>query len=133
MATDHVTAAIASADENRGVVVDVNQNYVWKCTKKASGSLSVNEAGGNSAEAKALAVLLNYAGTGADVDALLRDGKSVYDILRETVTDRAVYNLTGCSLEQALYFVGEGSPVYAVQNGACCDSHRLQQQLCGNL
>ncbi len=117
MATDHVTAAIASADENRGVVVDVNQNYVWKCTKKASGSLSVNEAGGNSAEAKALAVLLNYAGTGADVDALLRDGKSVYDILRETVTDRAVYNLTGCSLEQALYFVGEGSPVYAVQNG----------------
>lgn len=117
MGTNSVTEAIASADENRGVVVDKNQNYVWKCAKKQSQSLEISAAGGNSAAAKALAIMLNQAGTGADTDALLNAGNSVYDILSETVSDRSVYNLTGCSLEQVLYYVGAGSPVYGVQNG----------------
>ena len=117
MGTNSVTEAIASADENRGVVVDKNQNYVWKCAKKQSQSLEISAAGGNSAAAKALAIMLNQAGTGADTDELLNAGNSVYDILSETVSDRSVYNLTGCSLEQVLYYVGAGSPVYGVQNG----------------
>ena len=117
LGTDSVTEAIACADENRGVVVDRNQNYVWKCARKQSQSLTVNAAEGNSASSRALTILLNQAGTGADTDALLGEGKSVYDILSQSISDCPVYNLTGCTLEQVLYYVGAGSLVYSVWNG----------------
>lgn len=116
LGTDNLTEAVSCADENRGVVVGQNQNYVWKCAKQQSRYLEISQAGGSSTSARALAILLNQAGAGADTDALLNEGKTVYEILSENISDRAVYNLTGCTLEQVLYYVGEGSPVYAVLN-----------------
>ncbi len=114
LATNDVAEAIKNADENRGVVIGENQTYIWKRGKKLTQQpLTVSRPEGSSSSARALSAMLAAAGTGADVDALLDSGKTPFEILQETVTDRHVYDLTGCSVEQTLYFAGIGMPVYA--------------------
>lgn len=114
LATNDVAQAVSSADENRGVVIGENQTYIWKRGRKQTmQSLSVTAADGNSSVSRALASLLATVGTGTDVDAALSAGQTPYEILQETVSDRNVYDLTGCSLDQTLYFISQGIPVYA--------------------
>lgn len=116
LATNDVAEAIRNADENRGVVIGENQTYIWKRGKKQiQQPLTINQPDGNSSSARALSAMLAAAGCGADTDALLDSGKTPYEVLQETVTDRHVYDLTGCSMEQTLYFAGIGMPVYARQ------------------
>jgi len=117
LGTDSVSEAVMSADENRGVVIGRNQTYVWKRAKASSQSITVTAAEGNSSQSRALSILLAQIDLSADTDGMTADGSSAYEILEETVTDGTVYNLTGCSVEQTLYFVGTGMPVYAVLNG----------------
>ncbi len=117
LGTDSVSEAVMSADENRGVVIGRNQTYVWKRAKASSQSITVTAAEGNSSQSRALSILLAQINLSADTDGMTADGSSAYEILEETVTDGTVYNLTGCSVEQTLYFVGTGMPVYAVLNG----------------
>lgn len=117
LGTNHIAEAVICADENRGVVIGSSQTYVWKRARKTSQTVGVTDMGGNSAMAKALAVLLGRAGVRADVDALAGSGQTVYEILTENITELPVYNLTGCSMEQTLYFVGTGEPVFAMLDG----------------
>ncbi|MCD7921067.1 MAG: hypothetical protein LUG27_01205 [Clostridiales bacterium] len=117
LGTDSVSEAVISADENRGVVVGENQTYVWKRAKVSSQTLTVTAADGDSSQSRALSILLAQLNLSADVDELLASGSSAYEILEGTVSEGAVYNLTGCSVEQILYFVGTGMPVYAVLDG----------------
>ncbi|MCD8110419.1 MAG: hypothetical protein LUE14_10040 [Clostridiales bacterium] len=117
LGTDSVSEAVISADENRGVVVGENQTYVWKRAKVSSQTLTVTAADGDSSQSRALSILLAQLNLSADVDELLASGSSAYEILEGTVSEGAVYNLTGCSVEQTLYFVGTGMPVYAVLDG----------------
>lgn len=117
LGTDSVSEAVISADENRGVVIGENQAYVWKRAKQSSQSLTVTAAAGNSSQARALSILLAQVSLSADTDALLASGFSAYEILAGTVIEGSVYNLTGCTADQTLYFVGIGLPVYAVLDG----------------
>ncbi|MCD8366257.1 MAG: hypothetical protein LUC83_10735 [Clostridiales bacterium] len=117
LGTDSLSEAVICADENRGVVVGKDQTYFWKRAKASSGSLAVSAGDGSSSQAKAITILLKAAGTSADADALLDEGKSVYEILSESVSEGTVCNLTGCALEQTLYYVSAGFPVYAVLDG----------------
>lgn len=118
MATTHITAAIACADENRGVVIGKDQSYVWKRAKSASHQIEVQDLGGSSRDAKAAAIMLNAASCQANVDALFGEGKTVYEALCAAAGDHTVFNLTGCTAEQVLYFVGNGMPVYAKLDGS---------------
>ncbi len=117
LATDNVSYAVISADENRGVVIAADQSYVWKRAKAASAAISVSDAGEGTAEARALAIMLGKAGVSANVEELITSAMSAYQILNYSIPDGEVYNLTGCSLEQVLYYVGEGMPAYAVLYG----------------
>ncbi|MCD8150626.1 MAG: hypothetical protein LUE92_13925 [Clostridiales bacterium] len=117
LGTDSIAEAVISADENRGVVVGQDQTYLWKRAKASSQSLSVTAGEGSSSQAKAVSILLSLAGVSADTDALLEEGDSVYEILCGAVSEGTVCNLTGCTLEQTLYYVGTGTPVYAVLDG----------------
>ncbi len=117
LGTDSIAEAISSADDNRGVVVGADQNYLWKRAKASSQSLTVSAGEGNSSQAKAISILLKRVGATADADALLVEGSSVYEILSGAVSGGAAYTLTGCTLEQTLYFVSIGNPVYAVLDG----------------
>lgn len=117
LATDNVRTAVAAADSNMGVVVDGSMNYIWERAKASSReAVSVSEADGSSQVSKAVNIMLKAVNEKADTDQLLAEGKEPLEILRENMEGCRVLDLTGCTLDQVLYYSGEGSLIY-VQTG----------------
>lgn len=87
-----VSDAINRADENMGVVLNRQQQYVWER--------------GNRQES----YLVNL----EDVPSIVLSGTIDEDTLQQSLgQDYAVLNLTGCSLDSVLYQVSKGNPVIA--------------------
>ena len=114
--TENAATAVRVADENAGVVVDSGQRYVWNRAKMLSqNKIKLQPAGGSSETAQALNVMLAAMGVQAsDVDAQLASGAQPFEILQEAQGNGLVLNLSGCSLDEILYYIGRGYPAYAV-------------------
>ena len=83
--------AIVLADRLFGVVVDYNQNYVWvRGDRKTQCQIEMK-----------------------DVPSVMRTGTIDRDQL-EAGIGRQVIDLTGCTMDEVLYFVSHGRPVLAV-------------------
>ena len=114
----NLTSAISAADEQMGIVVDGESHYIWKRGREATSSpltgivVGSTDADANSA-AKCLSAMLGLAGENVQVNELLSRGETPGSILRSTLKDRMILDVTGCSLPQVLYYVGKRSPVYA--------------------
>lgn len=91
----YVNDAIVEADAGVGVVVDEEQNYVWvRGDKAASVELNLEK-----------------------LPAIVTSGTMDLDELEQGTGKKAV-DLSGCTLEQVLYFVSHGRPVIAqTENG----------------
>ena len=118
LASDDLLAAVTCADEEMGIVLDNTPKYIWKRGRKsyqnpitgiAVGS-SDSEASGS---ARALSAMLVQAGENVQVHTLLESGETPISILRKTLKDYDILDLTGATLEQVLYYVSQGVPVYA--------------------
>lgn len=83
--------AIVLADEKVGVVVDQNQSYVWERGKKAA-----------SVELDLEKIPTAFKTGTTDAEKLQQD------------SEKKVVDLSGCTLDQVLYFVSEGKPVIAL-------------------
>lgn len=113
----NVSSAVALADKNMGTVVDNKMNYIWERAKQSSHSASqIDQPTGNSSTAKALNCILKDSGSSADADQLLNKGTSPLNILQSQMKNCSVLNVSGCTVDQILYYVGKGSLVY-VQTG----------------
>lgn len=117
--TSDVAAAVRLADANGGVVVDSEQRYIWNRAKMLTqNKIDLQNAGGTSETAKALNVMIAAMGaTAKDTDALLSSGQTPYEILKEAEGDGLLLNLSGCGLDEILYYIGRGFPAYAVGEG----------------
>ena len=118
LATDDLISAIESADENMGIVLDNTPKYVWKRGKKSyQNAISGIAVGSSDSEAfgsaRALSAMLVYAGENVQVHTLLESGETPISILSKTLKDYDILDLTGATLEQVLYYVSQGIPVYA--------------------
>ena len=60
--------------------------------------------------------ILSFEGVSRNSMQLLQAGKSLFDILQENLPDDKVLDLTGCSMESVLYYVGKDIPVMALLN-----------------
>ncbi|SEA97708.1 hypothetical protein SAMN02910384_02918 [Pseudobutyrivibrio sp. ACV-2] len=118
LATDNLMEAITEADANMGVVLDNDPKYVWKRGRRnyqnpieqvAYGS-SDSEASSN---AKALSAMLVHEGENVQVHTLLEAGETPISLLTKTLKDYTILDLTGATLDEALYYVSIGNPVYA--------------------
>ena len=113
-----LTAAIAAADEQMGIVVDGQSHYIWKRGRQSVKSpltgivVGSTDADANSA-AKCLSAMLGLAGENVQVNVLLSQGETPASILDSTLKDRMILDVTGCNLNQVLYYVGRSMPVYA--------------------
>lgn len=118
LATNVIAEAVVCADGNRGVVIGPGQEYIWRRGWKTSQpaiSTVTGEAAveGQSAVSRCLSYLLKTEAVSADVDRLLAEGKTPKQILSETFTGYQILDLAGCTVEQMLYYVGQGTPVFA--------------------
>lgn len=119
LATDDVTEAVIAANEQMGVVIGDNLGYVWKRSRKATqtpfGDIVVGtedvEAG---SIAQCINAMLEKEGINISVGALIDGGETPKSILNNTMKEANVLDLTGCSVDEILYYVSCGSPVFAM-------------------
>lgn len=110
--------AIKLAYEKMGQVVDSTGTTIWKRGRAAYknniyvkiGSSDIDS--GNSA--KCLSAILDLEGENIQVESLLERGKKPAEILSSTLKDKKVFDLTGASAEQAMYYISKGTPVYTM-------------------
>ena len=119
MSTPSVTDAVLGADSNAGVVIDSEQKYIWRRGRDASqpmigsGTLDMAEISDNSV-VRCLMYLLREEESSIDVEDLVAKGETPRQILTEALTERKVVDLSGCSVNQVLYYVNLGNPVLAM-------------------
>ena len=113
LATDNVRQAVSAADSNMGVVVDGSMDYIWERAKADSRSaVSLSDPEGSSSVSRALNIMLGEVKKQADTDQLLSEGQEPLEILKKNMEHCLVLDLTGCTLDQVLYYSGEGSLIY---------------------
>lgn len=116
---ENVAEAVKLANETMGVVIDSDQRYIWKRARKtAQPRLSDIAASTEDASAGSIAqcmnVMLQKEGLNMNVQALLESGETPKSVLRNTLKERTVLDLTGCSTDEILYYVSLGTPVFAM-------------------
>ena len=118
-ATDEIADAIVCANNHMGVVVDSKQQYVWmrarKSAQTAFSSLKVNDADKSSSSVvQAVSAMLNYRGNGLSVKELIDNGGTPKSAIENTLKDSDVLVISGCTVEEILFYVSKGSPVFAM-------------------
>ena len=120
--SDDCTEAILMADRADvvGTVINEEGQVVWERGIKYSASY-LEELDGNSirnseltSRQEAVRMMTAYLEVDADVAALTEE-QSVKEFL-EKVTGGRMISLTGATLDEVLYFVFRGAPVYAMKN-----------------
>ena len=119
LTTDNVSEAVIAANEQMGVVVGENQQYVWKrsrkTTQKAFTDITVGEEDKNMGTiAQCINAMLEKEGINISVSALLEQGETPKNILGDTMKDVLVLDLTGCTMDEVLYYISNGAPVFAM-------------------
>ncbi len=117
--SDKPGVAINSANENYGVVINQNGEYVWiRGNRKSRNQIMAITAHENSpersSEAVCLDTILEYEGIIRDSQYLLDNGKTVLGILEENIENADILDLSDCDVETILYYVNRDIPVLAI-------------------
>ncbi len=108
--------AVALADSISGVVVNEKGYYVWvKGNRSLSNQIMAIQGQAATEEKGSLAVcldtILEYEGVVRNSKYMLERGSTALSILKESLPDVQVLDLTGCSLDAVLYYVNQDIPV----------------------
>lgn len=108
--------AVNLAYDTAGVVVDEQGNCIWMRGNRASRNqiMAIKEKSVTE-EKNSLAVcldtILELEGIVRNSDYLLNQGQNAMDILQDNLENAQVLDLTGCTLDAALYYVNQDIPV----------------------
>lgn len=118
--TDDLKEAVSAANQEMGVVIGSRQQYVWKRARKSIQPAMEVKAGdedaGGSSIAQCVSAMLEQESINIGVTALIGQGKTPKEILETTMEDVTVVDLSRCSLEEVLYYVSLGAPVFAMRS-----------------
>lgn len=117
-ATDYVTEAINKANSSMGVVLAEDLSYVWKRSRKNVKEQIMEISGEEDKTLGSVVLCLNAMlqkeGININVGALIEGGETPKSILNNTMKDAVVLDLTGCDVEEVLYYISCGSPVFVM-------------------
>lgn len=113
----NLSEAIAEAYQARGNVIDSNEQTLWQCIyadyAQVAGMDTVIKTGSDAKSlAGCLAMIATVNGKEADAKQIDTGTSSVADLLA-TYSGHTTRNLTGCTTDEILYYVSQGSPVLA--------------------
>jgi len=119
VSTDNIAEAVLKANETMGVVIDKEQRYVWKRSRKTvqtafRGMLVGEEDKRADSITQSINAMLEHEGVNISVSALIEQGETPIEILKNTLRDTRVFDLTGCSVDEVLYYISNGAPVFAM-------------------
>lgn len=109
--------AINKAYETSGVVLNENQQKIWERSIRSGikdiGNITpVYSSGGMNSISASVKMLLNFRNQGSTGN--LNQG-NVYEMLNQALGN-SMLNLTGCSLEEILYYINKDTPVIAMKD-----------------
>lgn len=115
-----VAQAIISADKAMGAVMDNQYRIIWeRGGKYLSNSISdykkIPATGSVDSIGACIAMTLDYSGVSCNAQKISAMSESIDAILRSKHKG-STYNLTGCNLDEALYYVSAGVPVIALKS-----------------
>ena len=118
LVTKDAGAAVRCANENLGVVVDADLDYIFKRARSTSKStitnLIVNDADtGASSFVKAISMVLMRENVGIGVSDLITSGQTPMQIMQSALKEYTVLELENCTIDDVLYFMDQGTPVVA--------------------
>lgn len=105
--------AINVANNNVGVVADKQQQIIWerKIRTQIKEIRDINPEFSGNSKLDCVSMLLKYK-NGYSISGL--DGNSIYENLMKAIPNEAI-NLTGCTLDEVLYYVNKGIPVIGMK------------------
>ncbi len=114
-------SAVNLADAVSGVVLDEGGYYVWtKGNRNLRNQIMAIQGETVTEDKDSLAVCLDtmlaYEGVVRNSEYMLNKGETVVDILKDSLPDVQVLDLTGCTLEAVLYYVNQDIPVLVMLN-----------------
>jgi hypothetical protein len=112
-----IKEAIAAAKEGAGVVVNSKQDYIWEkgVTKdyaKAANVSIIKAKKKTESFTACMQMMLKLNADSTSYSTLAKETGTPEEIMEKYLGDKAV-NLTGCSLDDVLYYVSEGRPFIA--------------------
>lgn len=110
-----VSEAIAKADEARGNVIDSEENVLWNCVfpsyAQVAGMEEVVKTGSDEKSlAGCLSMIASVNGKEISPERIETEGESVASLMKK-YSGSETLSLTGCSVDEILYYVSQGSPV----------------------
>jgi len=119
LSTDDIAEAVLTANEAMGVVIDKEQRYVWKRSRKTAqaafrGLLVGEEDKRSDSITQSINAMLEREGINISVSALIEQGETPKEILKNTLREARVFDLTGCAIDEVLYYISNGAPVFAM-------------------
>lgn len=114
---DQAGDAINRAYNSFGVVINKDQKKIWersvRSSKKDVSVTPVYTSGNTDSINASVQMLLNYRSGGVSAGNLKQG--SVYEMIKQK-TGNSVLNLSGCSLEQILYYIDKNIPVIGMKD-----------------
>ena len=109
--------AIKNASEEAGMVLDMNNTYIWRKGSRdtkhtISGLAELTGTGEHGSLYDCLDAVLSYAGSGASSYSLMQNAESSAGLLEANI-DGDVLPLMGIDLSDVLYYVSKDCPVVA--------------------
>jgi hypothetical protein len=119
LTTDSISEAILLANRQLGIVVDNNQQYIWmrahKTSRQALGGITPYDTDLDAGSiVQCVSAMLMREESGISVKELVEVGQTPKEVLENTLKDAIVLDLTGCTAEEIIYYVSNGSPVFAM-------------------
>ena len=113
----NLTEAIARAYEERGNVIDSKENILWKCIyadyAQVAGMDNVIKTGTDSTSlAGCLSMIAAVNGKEVTPGSINIKKDNIEELMKK-YSGHTTRNLTGCTVDEILYYVSQGSPVLA--------------------
>lgn len=115
--------AVYLAENVKGTVTNKECRYIWKSNDRkdkytieniGSGAQPVAEGSDRTTLSVCLDEMMKTAGVYVDTAALLKEGRSALDIMKENMGNSVPLALSGCSTDAMLYYIGNSCPVVAM-------------------
>ncbi len=117
---DTAAEAIKVANENMGTVIDTKNHIIWERggtgnTSSLTTITGTNAGGGSDSIGACVSMVLKYNHIQVNAAELSKSNKTIMALLEENLDYDAV-NLTGCSLDEILYYISTRRPVIAMKS-----------------
>ena len=110
--------AVGRANDDMGVVIGDDCEYLWKRARASvKSAIPIDEeaiAENTSSISKCISAMLNIEGISIDVESMLNSGRTPKEILQSSLRDVRFLDLSGCDVDETLYYISCGSPVFAL-------------------